>query len=811
MHRKRLWMVKWQVLPSFFSLVRILVGGQFNYSIPEELGNGSFVANIAADLGLDVATLSSLRLSAVSGSGKQYFSVDTETGILSVYGRLDREELCGPMHSCVVHLDAIAQNPLELYRVEVEILDVNDNPPIFPKRQVRLNILESALPGTRFPLEWAHDPDVGPNTVHIYQLNKHKHFALDVQTLADGNVFPELLLEKPLDRERVHVHQLLLTAIDGGTPARSGTVQIIIQILDVNDNVPVFDQSVYKVSLRENVPLGTMVTKLNATDLDEGSNGEVVYSYSSSTADKVRMTFNLDSKTGEIRVKANLDFEAAHFYELYVQAKDFPGSGPSQCKVLVTITDVNDNAPKVILTSVTTMVPEDALPGATVGLISVTDRDLGDNGQVWCQIAKNVPFKLFSTLQGYYKLMTDGPLDRELVSEYNITITAWDLGSPSLSANKTILVSDVNDNAPRFAQHSYTARVTENNVVGASIYSVTASDPDVNQNARLSYSILEKRVEGESVSSYVRINSETGVVAAQRSFDYEQLKSFQFHVQARDNGKPPLASNVSVDIIILDQNDNSPVIVSPLPEYGSTATETVSRLAEPGYLVARISAIDADTGQNGRLAYQILQATDPGLFTISPDTGEIWTIRRVVGKDPTQQRLVIGVKDNGSPSLSATMTIILSISGSDIEMLSHNSGLPDDLGFPSDINLYLVVCLAITSCIFLVVLIILAVKVHRNRNGLGNNYSLPSRNIQIPPNYVEVFGGDPLSQSFRYETCSTSGSVKRDFMFSSVRDPSHCRDNVTKEADAKEEYLQASNHRNIVNSEVRILSMSPCI
>uniref|UniRef100_A0A4W3JQI0 Cadherin domain-containing protein n=1 Tax=Callorhinchus milii TaxID=7868 RepID=A0A4W3JQI0_CALMI len=798
MHRKRLWMVKWQVLPSFFSLVRILVGGQFNYSIPEELGNGSFVANIAADLGLDVATLSSLRLSAVSGSGKQYFSVDTETGILSVYGRLDREELCGPMHSCVVHLDAIAQNPLELYRVEVEILDVNDNPPIFPKRQVRLNILESALPGTRFPLEWAHDPDVGPNTVHIYQLNKHKHFALDVQTLADGNVFPELLLEKPLDRERVHVHQLLLTAIDGGTPARSGTVQIIIQILDVNDNVPVFDQSVYKVSLRENVPLGTMVTKLNATDLDEGSNGEVVYSYSSSTADKVRMTFNLDSKTGEIRVKANLDFEAAHFYELYVQAKDFPGSGPSQCKVLVTITDVNDNAPKVILTSVTTMVPEDALPGATVGLISVTDRDLGDNGQVWCQIAKNVPFKLFSTLQGYYKLMTDGPLDRELVSEYNITITAWDLGSPSLSANKTILVSDVNDNAPRFAQHSYTARVTENNVVGASIYSVTASDPDVNQNARLSYSILEKRVEGESVSSYVRINSETGVVAAQRSFDYEQLKSFQFHVQARDNGKPPLASNVSVDIIILDQNDNSPVIVSPLPEYGSTATETVSRLAEPGYLVARISAIDADTGQNGRLAYQILQATDPGLFTISPDTGEIWTIRRVVGKDPTQQRLVIGVKDNGSPSLSATMTIILSISGSDIEMLSHNSGLPDDLGFPSDINLYLVVCLAITSCIFLVVLIILAVKVHRNRNGLGNNYSLPSRNIQIPPNYVEVFGGDPLSQSFRYETCSTSGSVKRDFMFSSVRDPSHCRDN-------------ASNHRNIVNSEVRILSMSPCI
>uniref|UniRef100_A0A4W3JGG3 Cadherin domain-containing protein n=1 Tax=Callorhinchus milii TaxID=7868 RepID=A0A4W3JGG3_CALMI len=791
----------------------ILVGGQFNYSIPEELGNGSFVANIAADLGLDVATLSSLRLSAVSGSGKQYFSVDTETGILSVYGRLDREELCGPMHSCVVHLDAIAQNPLELYRVEVEILDVNDNPPIFPKRQVRLNILESALPGTRFPLEWAHDPDVGPNTVHIYQLNKHKHFALDVQTLADGNVFPELLLEKPLDRERVHVHQLLLTAIDGGTPARSGTVQIIIQILDVNDNVPVFDQSVYKVSLRENVPLGTMVTKLNATDLDEGSNGEVVYSYSSSTADKVRMTFNLDSKTGEIRVKANLDFEAAHFYELYVQAKDFPGSGPSQCKVLVTITDVNDNAPKVTLTSLSSPVSEAAPPGTVVALISATDNDSGENGQVQCKIAHRLPFKLDSSLRNYYRLLTGQPLDRENSSRYEVTVLCSDSGSPPLTSKKNIRVevSDVNDNAPRFAQHSYTARVTENNVVGASIYSVTASDPDVNQNARLSYSILEKRVEGESVSSYVRINSETGVVAAQRSFDYEQLKSFQFHVQARDNGKPPLASNVSVDIIILDQNDNSPVIVSPLPEYGSTATETVSRLAEPGYLVARISAIDADTGQNGRLAYQILQATDPGLFTISPDTGEIWTIRRVVGKDPTQQRLVIGVKDNGSPSLSATMTIILSISGSDIEMLSHNSGLPDDLGFPSDINLYLVVCLAITSCIFLVVLIILAVKVHRNRNGLGNNYSLPSRNIQIPPNYVEVFGGDPLSQSFRYETCSTSGSVKRDFMFSSVRDPSHCRDNVTKEADAKEEYLQASNHRNIVNSEVRILSMSPCI
>lgn len=783
---------RWKVL---FCLVFLwdFVHGQIRYSIPEELEHGAFVGNIAEDLGLDLNRLSARRFRIVSGSKKQYVEVNLENGVLFVNERIDREELCEQSLSCSFHLQVVIENPLELYRVEVEILDVNDNSPSFPWTEFNLDISESATPGSRFPLESAQDLDVGSNSLRTYLLSVNEHFVLDIQTRSDGSKFAELVLQTPLDREQQSSHQMVLTAVDGGTPERSGTAQIDITVLDANDNAPVFDQSFYRVRLPENAPKGTVVIKLNASDLDEGPNADISYSFSGHAPIKVRQLFSVDPHTGEIKVKGVIDYEKARMHEIYVQAKD---KGPSpvavHCKILVNVLDKNDNVPEVILTSVSTPVQEDAPPGTVIAVISITDKDSGENGNVDCEIPNLVPFQLHSSFKNYYTLVSSDFLDRETVAEYNITLTARDMGSPPLFTRKTILVqvSDVNDNAPHFKQPSYTVYLTENNAPGASICSVTALDPDSGQNAYLSYSILDGDIQGMPVSTYVSINSDNGNLYALRSFDHEQLKNFQITVQAQDAGFPPLNSNVSVNIFILDQNDNAPVIVSPTTQNGSASNEAVPKLVEPGYLVKKVNAVDADSGQNSRLFYQILQATDPTLFSVALYTGEIRTIRQITEKDPTRHGLVILVKDNGQPPLSATVSIILSVVDSLPDLQPDLGDLSLSLHHSSNFTLYLIVSLGTISFMFLVAIIVL-VTVRRFKGRAANRtYSLPffsgccccsrsktptgkevfkqsNLNVRMPPssNGCTEANAGAIRQAYCYKMCLTPESSKSDFMF----------------------------------------------
>ncbi|XP_061644204.1 protocadherin-10 [Phyllopteryx taeniolatus] len=793
-----------------------LVLAQIRYSLPEELEHGAFVGNIAEDLGLDVGKLSARRFRLVSGAKKQYLEVNLENGILFVNEKIDREELCERSPSCFLHLQVVIENPLELYRVEVEILDVNDNSPAFPWSEFNLDVTESAAPGSRFPLESAQDPDVGSNALRSYQLGANEHFLLNVQTRNDGSKFAELVLDKPLDRERQKTHRMVLSACDGGSPERSGTAVITVTVLDANDNVPVFDRAVYRARLVENAPRGTPVLKLNATDSDEGSNGEVTYAFSGHAPLKVRELFSVEPYTGEIRVKGVVDYEKANVYELYVQARD---RGPSavavHSKVLVDVVDVNDNSPEVILTSVSTPVQEDAPPGTVIAVISVTDRDSAENGNVDCQIPSDVPFRLHSSFTNYYTLVTSEPLDREAVSEYNITLTARDSGSPSLSTRKTVpvQVSDTNDNPPRFSQPSFTVYVTENNAPGASICTVTAFDPDSNQNAYLSYSIVEGQIQGMPVSTYVSVNSDNGNIYALRSFDYEQLRNFQIVVRAQDAGFPPLANNVSVNVFVLDQNDNAPIIVSPLPRNGSVATEAVPRSADAGYLVSKVTALDADAGQNSRLSYQVVQATDPGLFSVALYTGEIRSLRRLADKDASRHRLVILVKDNGQPPLSATVSVVLTLVDSAPESLSDHGDLTLSPQPPSNLALYLIVSLSTVSLIFLAAIIVLAaVKCYKDRE-TPSGYNLPplarcccggfqpepppevfkksNLNLQIssaankvPTNCVEVNGSGGLTQPYCYKVCLTPESSKSDFMFLKPCSPASTpRNNEAKSAE----------------------------
>ncbi|XP_042196038.1 protocadherin-10-like [Callorhinchus milii] len=799
--QKSTW-VKWQVIILIiFSCVWDFITGQIRYSIPEELKHGAFVGNIADDLGLDVRKLSARRFRIVPGPKTQYLEVNLENGILFVNEKVDREQLCGVRANCFLHLEIVIENPLELYRVEVEILDVNDNSPSFPWREFRLEIAESVTPGARFPLEKARDPDVGANSLQTYQLSPNTHFALEVQTRSERNKFPVLVLERSLDREQQAVHKLILMAIDGGVPERSGTALIVVSVLDVNDNAPVFDQTVYTVCLVENAPKNTVVIKLNATDLDEGSHGEITYSFSHHAPGRLRQLFSVEPQTGEIRVKGVVDYEEASVYEIYVQANDRgPYTAAVHCTVVVEIIDVNDNAPEVVLTSLSSPVREDSFPGTVIALISVTDRDSGENGKTHCHMAKNLPFKLQSSFKNYYTLVTNDFLDRESVPEYNVTVTATDSGSPPLSTNQTILVrvSDVNDNAPHFAHPSYTVYLMENNAPGASICSVSAFDPDIDQNAYVSYCILDGKIRGTPISTYVSINLNTGNLYALRSFDFEQLKNFQVTVQAQDAGFPSLHSNVTVNVIILDQNDNAPEVTSPLPRNGSHATEMVPRSADPGYLVTKVVAIDVDSGQNGRLSYQLFQSTDPGLFSVAPLSGEIRTVRLLEDQDALKQRVVILVMDNGQPPLSSSVTIMVSIVDSVPEVFSDLSDKPQDTEYLSNFNLYLIVSLGSVSFIFLVAIITLvSVKCHKERHSahgyqgcslsaccssegssccfrrkrsgdvLNNshvNFQMPA-SAKVPPSHMEVGGSASLNQTYCYKVCLSPESAKTDLMF----------------------------------------------
>ncbi|XP_038867640.1 protocadherin alpha-2-like [Salvelinus namaycush] len=729
---------------------------QISYSVSEEVDKGTFVGNLAKDLNLNIQDLESRGLRIVSGQSKRYFEANLKTGILYVNERIDREELCPNTVKCSLNIQAILSHPMLLHRIDVTILDINDNAPSFLEKLHILNIAESSFPGERYPLAIANDADTGSNSVNSYKLSQNEHFSLDVQSGGEQSVSAELVLQKALDREKQPVIQLTLTAIDGGKPPRSGTLLIIINVQDVNDNIPVFNKQLYKFRVTENVRFGTIVAALNATDLDEGINSEIEYSLIGRGSLSAPDVFTVNSETGEVTVKGSIDYEINSAFEIRVQAKD-KGTPPrsTHCKVLVEVIDVNDNSPEISVTSLMSPVKEDAEIGTVVALVTVTDKDSSKNGITNCKLPGSVPFKLKSNYKNDYSLVVDGPLDRESESQYNVTITATDEGTPPLSSTSviTVHVSDVNDNAPLFSEPVINVYVKENSPVGDVIYTIYAFDRDSEENAKIRYALLDKSV---SISSSVNINSDTGDIISLQSFNYEEIQTFQFKVQATDSGVPPLSSNVTVNVFILDENDNSPGILAPYSEHGSVNTENVPYSAEAGYFVAKIRAVDADSGYNALLSYHISEPKGTNLFRIGTSTGELRTKRRMSDNDLKTHPLVVLVSDNGEPSLSATVSIDVVVVESTGEIQTQFRNVPRKEENFSDLNLYLLIAIASVSIIFLLSLISsIAVKCHRTDDSF-RRYSAPV--ITTHPD-----GSWSYSKSTQqYDVCFSSDTLKSD-------------------------------------------------
>ncbi|XP_073505762.1 protocadherin alpha-3-like isoform X17 [Phyllobates terribilis] len=764
-----------------------VVLSQLHYIIPEESKHGTFVGRIAQDLGLDIGEINSRMLHIVSRDEKEYFQVNLQNGILFVKETIDREVQCPNTPFCIIPLQVIVDKPVQMYRVDVEIEDINDNSPVFSSSVTNLVISEMKPAGSRFPLKVASDPDLGTNSITNYELSASDYFALDFQKYINQIKSLELVLKKNLDREKQSVHNLSLTAYDGGKPRLSGTTRIVVTVEDFNDNAPVFDQPFYQCSVNENAVEGTLVFKLNATDLDVGKNGEILYDFSNMVSGEAKEVFILDKYLGEIRVKGKLDFEIVDMYEIQVEAID---NGDLQlighCKVLVTVVDVNDNPPDMTVTSLAVPVPENSPQGTTVAIISVHDKDSGSNGKVHCSISEPSPFKVNPAFKSDFSLTVNGPLDREVKDQYEVRITARDEGSPPLSTSKTLKIdiSDANDNAPRFVQSVDTIFIKENNPPGSHIYTASASDPDIGQNSFITYSIRERTIDGIPISSYLSINPENGKVFALVSFDHEQISYFQCYIKATDAGLRALSSNLTLNIFIEDINDNAPTF-TPLH---SEITIKASKSAEPGHLITKVKAVDLDSGYNAWTFYKLkdLEGSGKSPFIITHQTGEITLKRSFTDSDNDEYRLHVVAQDHGEPVMTSETQIVISVVESGEELKFDNQETNGNGEEFSDANVYLVIAICVISSIFLITLIVFTVlrwqKYRDEVNELKENYRICSN----------TGGSWMYSQHTQYNISSNSFRPKSDLI---VFTPNNCQTPGNEEQVNSQQVVLNSSHK----------------
>lgn len=717
------------------ALVHGASGKTLKYKVYEEQKVGTVIARLKEDVSAVLPKLPSslsFRFRVMQLGGTPLLAVREDDGQISIGTRIDREKLCEKNSNCSIEFDVVTlpTEYLQLFHVEVEVLDINDNSPHFARAIVPIEISESASVGTRIPLDGAVDADVGENSLHTYSLTANNFFKIDVRTRTDGAKYAELVVMRELDREVQASYQLQLTASDNGVPPKSGSTLLKISISDSNDNSPAFDEQAYAINLLENSPLGTLIIDLNATDPDEGTNGKIVYSFSSHVSPKILETFKIHPENGHITLIKKVDYETGASYELDVQAQDLgPNSIPGLCKIVVKVVDVNDNKPEININLMTpgkeevAYISEGAPVDTFIALVRVDDIDGGLNGEVVCRLHGHGHFRLQKTHEKNYMILTNVSLDREKRSEYSLTVIAEDRGSPSLSTIKhfTVQVLDENDNPPCFEKSRYEVFKSENNSPGAYLMTVVASDPDLGTNGQVTYTIIDTVVQDSPISTYVTIDPSNGAIYALRSFDHEDVSRIAFTVQARDGGNPVQSANASIHLTVLDENDNPPIIHSPSLR-NHTAELPVWKYASPGQLITTLKVTDRDAGANGEVSCTIIGGNEDGLFVMDARRCELRTNASLEQAPRDIMEIRVDVQDRGIIPLSTGALLRLSVQENmDILPSLYPTGSTQA---SLDLSLIVIISLGAVCALLLIVMLMFATaRCSREKKDPRHNYN----------------------------------------------------------------------------------------
>ncbi|XP_067663340.1 protocadherin gamma-A4-like [Haliotis asinina] len=649
--------------------------------IPEEINLDTYVGNVsdssAMFKNLSRAEKETLKFGILNKDShpSKLFRIDPDSGKLYSQGRIDRETLCDFTDACRIEFDVAVHSPVfsNIATVFIYVDDINDNAPTFPATEVTLDVSELASVGTVLKISGAVDRDSQfNNTIQSYDLSQQDMFSLTTTKNLDGSSVINLLLGKSLDREVKDQYSFNIVASDGGSPPKTGTLAVTINVLDENDNPPRFQNSSYDVMVKEDIAVNSTIMVVSATDPDLGSNSKVRYQFSNLQSAKLQSLFSIDSVTGVIRVAGKLVYEPDTPYHLIVEALDSGyRSLMTQTVVTVTVLDSGNNPPHVRINTLTTgnTVSEAAGMGFFVAYVEVEDSDSGENGEVVCNISSDA-FSLepLSGRKGY-KVLVNTILDRESKYSYNMSVMCQDRGNPPLfgSAVFQMYVTDVNDNTPQFQRKQYNVSIPENSPIGFSVLTVSAYDADRGDNSRLRYFVVE-----DTQKPSFRIQYDSGIITTNRRFDREVTPVIKFHVLAIDQGMVARTGTTEVTLHISDINDEFPAFTHQLFQF------RVVENMDANVIVGNITATDLDAGLNGEIEYFIAESPD-GMIPF-----KVFANGTVIAEESLDRELksryifTVLARDKGSPPKTNSSEVSITV-------LDVNDNVPTIL-FPTTVN-----------------------------------------------------------------------------------------------------------------------------
>lgn len=596
---------------------------------------------------------------------RHLFRLDPLSSHLYTNTIIDREGvgICLYLEDCYFDFKILAHKKdiFHIIDIRVNVTDLNDNDPKFEPNELTLNISESTAQFSKFSIHGARDLDTGKgNGIASYSLTSQsgKDDLKLLEENIDGNKALYISVHNELDRERTPSYTLYLKAYDNGSPLRTGTLTIHVNIVDENDNKPLFSESEVNVNLDETSPAGTLVKHLTAVDTDSGKNGQVFYRLKSFQAKEINDSFTVDA-LGKLTTAKKLEYEQNKVYTVIVEAVD-KGNTPlsSQATVNVHVQDSGNNAPEVSANFLSNerdgdavLISEKSEIDVLVAVIKVKDMDSGDNGVVTCQTYSTY-FGLSRISDTDFRLIVQHKLDRESMAIHNVTVTCKDKGLPEMdgSVHFQIILKDENDNPPRFSEYYYQVDLLENTPAGASLLTVPATDIDAGDNGKITYAI------SPSSDLRFRINSQTGEVTTNQLFDREATARLTFEVVAKDNGVPPLESKAPVVVNIKDENDNKPQFVKMIFDF------QVSENMPNGTNVEVVSAIDPDQGTNAQIVYSLDPNSDTSSIPFNVfSTGQVTTLKIFDREHRSHYDFPVIAVDKGTPSLTSTVTVRVTI------------------------------------------------------------------------------------------------------------------------------------------------------